>query len=274
MLLKRVLTALALLPPVLAAIWFAPPAALYALFAAAALLAAWEWTALMGLSQPPRNGARALYVAGSAGVLAAGWLVQAHWGWLAAAAAAWWAVALCLLPGFPGNLERRRPPLLLLGALGQLLWLPTVTSLCLLRQSSAGPRSLLFVFVLVWAADVGAYFAGRALGRHKLAPRVSPGKTVEGAVGGLLLSLVWAVAAMRPVFGTADAGAAARLLALCLLAAVASIVGDLSISMFKRLSGVKDSGKLLPGHGGILDRIDSLMAAAPVMALGLRWLAP
>jgi phosphatidate cytidylyltransferase len=272
MLLQRIITALVLLPLVLAAVWWAPPAGLYAIFALAGLLAAWEWTALMGLSQPPRNGLRGVYVAGSVLVLAGAWLVQAQWRWLAAAASLWWLVALCLLPGFPGNLARHRPGTGLLGVLGQLLWVPAVTSLCTLRELPSAAPGLLYVFVLVWAADIGAYFAGRALGRHKLAPQVSPGKTVEGAMGGLLLCMVWAGLAIGPVFAPAGAADWAKLLALSLVAALLSIVGDLSISMFKRLSGVKDSGRLLPGHGGILDRIDSLLAAAPVMALGLYWL--
>jgi phosphatidate cytidylyltransferase len=274
MLLKRILTALALLPPVVAAVFLAPAPWLYAIFAAAALLAAWEWTGLMGWGLPAGGARRPLYVLAAAALLAAAWFASTQWQLLAAVAVAWWLVALALLPGFPGNLARHRPGALLLGALGPLLWLPTVTSLCLIRAAPHGAWRLIYVFVLVWAADVGAYFAGQALGRHKLAPRVSPGKTIEGAVGGLLLCLAWALLAVPYVFRPPAPAGEAALLGLSLLAAILSIVGDLSISMFKRLSGVKDSGHLLPGHGGILDRIDSLMAAAPVMALGLYWLHP
>lgn len=274
MLWQRVATALVLLPPLVAAIWWAPAPWLYALFGGAALLAAWEWTLLLGLAPPPQSGRRAFYVLLSAALLSAAWYLQRDWPWLLGLACLWWLAALCLLPGFPANLARHRPPWWVLAGLGQVLWLPTVAALCLLRQMPAGTWRLLFVFVLVWAADVGAYFAGRRFGRRKLAPRVSPGKTVEGAAGGLVLSLAWAALAARPVFGRLPADAALKLLGLCLLAALLSIVGDLSVSMFKRLAGVKDTGRLLPGHGGILDRIDSLMAVAPLMALGLRWLAP
>jgi phosphatidate cytidylyltransferase len=129
------------------------------------------------------------------------------------------------------------------------------------------PSYLVFVLVLVFAADIGAYFAGRNFGRLKLAPRVSPGKTWEGVLGGLVSAALVAVVGAYwfdlPL---------ARFLPLCTAVAAVSIVGDLTESMFKRYVGLKDSSKLLPGHGGILDRIDSLTAATPVFALGLMWL--
>jgi len=128
-----------------------------------------------------------------------------------------------------------------------------------------GRLLLLFLLVLIAAADVGAYFGGRSLGRHKLAPRVSPNKTWEGLVAGLLGAAAAAVAGAalfeQPVLPW---------LALCVLVALVSVVGDLVESMFKRRAGLKDSGALLPGHGGVLDRIDSHVAAAPVFLLGLQ----
>jgi phosphatidate cytidylyltransferase len=126
---------------------------------------------------------------------------------------------------------------------------------------------VLFLLVLIWIADSGAYFAGRRWGRRKLAPLVSPGKTREGAYGALAGGLLWGgvLAALYGVSVPQQGG----LVLLCLLTVVASIVGDLYESLSKRERGVKDSGSLLPGHGGILDRIDSLTAAAPVFALGL-----
>jgi phosphatidate cytidylyltransferase len=121
------------------------------------------------------------------------------------------------------------------------------------------------LLVIVWAADVGAYAIGRWLGRVKLAPKVSPGKTWEGVTGGVLLAALaaWAAAVLLGL-------PAAPLIGLGIATALASVVGDLTVSMFKRNVGLKDSGTLLPGHGGVLDRIDSLTAAVPIFALGLK----
>jgi phosphatidate cytidylyltransferase len=273
MLLQRVITALVLLPIVLGAIWFAPTPWLYGLFGCAGLLAAWEWTAMMGLP-PAAAGLRWAYLVLSAAVLAGAWLARAYWPFIAAVSLAWWLMALFLIPGFPGNLQKLKPGALALGLLGQVLWVPAILAMAVLhdRPMPDGALRLIYVFALVWAADVGAYLAGRNFGRSKLAPNVSPGKTREGALGGLLLCGIYAVTAGGYVFQPAGLPALLLLVGLSLLVASLSIIGDLGISMFKRLSGVKDSGKLLPGHGGILDRIDSLLAAAPAMALGLYWL--
>ncbi|MDN5872977.1 MAG: phosphatidate cytidylyltransferase, partial [Sinobacteraceae bacterium] len=132
-----------------------------------------------------------------------------------------------------------------------------------------GAEKLIFALALVWAADTGAYFAGRAVGGAKLAPRVSPGKTRSGALGGLVAALVWSLCGAVFAFRL---GWEPLLLGFCVLGVVSaamSIAGDLGMSMFKRMSGVKDSGSILPGHGGILDRVDSLLAAAPLFMLGL-----
>ena len=275
MLLQRVITALILLPIVLGACWFAPPPLLYLLFSGVGLLAAWEWTALMGLP-PAAAGRRWAYLAAAAAAFALAWLARAWWPWIAAVSLAWWLFVLFLIPGFPGNLQRNRPGLPALAVLGQVLWVPAILALVVLRDRPMpdGAERLLFLLFLVWAADVGAYLAGRNFGRNKLAPNVSPGKTREGAIGGLLLCGVYAAAAGGFVFHPDSLKSLLLIVALSLLVAALSIVGDLGISMFKRLSGIKDSGKLLPGHGGILDRIDSLLAAAPAMALGLYWLQP
>ena len=130
-----------------------------------------------------------------------------------------------------------------------------------------GVEYLLFTLLIVWLADGGAYFAGKAFGRVKLAPGISPGKTWEGVVGGMLLVVVLALAGAVYM----DASIAV-LLPFCLAVGALSVVGDLTVSMFKRTVGLKDSGSLFPGHGGVLDRIDSLSAAAPLFALGVTWL--
>jgi phosphatidate cytidylyltransferase len=132
------------------------------------------------------------------------------------------------------------------------------------RGFARGPLLVLWLLLLVIAADVGAYFAGRGLGRRKLAPRVSPGKTLEGALGGLLL------VALVAWYGAAHFGlSSAKAVIFGCAVGIFSIIGDLTESMFKRSAGLKDSGTLLPGHGGLLDRIDSVTAAAPLYALGL-----
>jgi phosphatidate cytidylyltransferase len=130
-----------------------------------------------------------------------------------------------------------------------------------------GRTLLLYLLVLIAAADVGAYFGGRSLGRHKLAPRVSPGKTWEGFIAGMLAAAA-AAAAGAALFG-APIG---PWIAVCVVTALVSVVGDLAESMFKRRVGLKDSSNLLPGHGGVLDRVDSLTAAGPMFLLGLHLL--
>jgi phosphatidate cytidylyltransferase len=122
------------------------------------------------------------------------------------------------------------------------------------------------MLIIVWAADIGAYFSGKRFGRVKLAPSISPGKTWEGVAGGLLAVLLLVVG--RGYWAGSDL---AVLVPFCLAVAMISVVGDLTVSIFKRNAGVKDSGSLFPGHGGLLDRIDSVTAAAPLFALGISW---
>ena len=264
MLLHRVLTAVVLLPLLVAAIWYLPPGALYLLFCAIGGLMAWEWTALM----PLKGAARAVYCLLTLALLAAAWTQRWTMPWLAVLAGLWWLAAIALVRGFPANLERRPPSLPLMAALGWLMFVSCLLSILQLHQAPAGPLRVLFLFFLIFAADTGAYFVGRSLGRRKLAPRVSPGKSIEGAVGGLSASGLLAWFAGPAVFAV-EGGQRWALLLVCVIVAAFSIVGDLVESLFKRRAGVKDSGAILPGHGGILDRVDSLLAAAPLLVLGL-----
>jgi phosphatidate cytidylyltransferase len=128
---------------------------------------------------------------------------------------------------------------------------------------------VLYVLVLVWVADSGAFFAGRQFGRNKLAPRVSPGKTWEGVIGALVACSLFAFGYAQ--FIDLQGSALTGFILVCLVTVLFSIAGDLLVSLMKRQQGVKDTGTLIPGHGGILDRIDSLLAAAPVFLLGIRW---
>lgn len=176
------------------------------------------------------------------------------------AALVWWAAALLWLFAYPTPVPRA---LTWIAAI--LVLLPAWLAIDFVFRVS--PNLLLFMLIIVWAADIGAYFAGKRFGRVKLAPRVSPGKTWEGVLGGMLLVVAVAFA------GSAVLDAAPLLLVPFVLSVAAlSIVGDLTVSVFKRNADIKDSGKLFPGHGGLLDRIDSVMAAAPLFALGMHWI--
>lgn len=257
MLKQRIITALVLTPLVLLVIFWLPHEVTTAVLALLVLLGAWEWSAFPGFIG---NSARWGYVALTAIAIAAIWTFAERWADADAvlyAAVLWWVVALIWVAAAPTTVNRATAALA-----GVFVLVPAW--LALVRLHDRAPDLMLFLLLLVVAADVGAYFAGRQFGRNKLAPRVSPGKTWEGVVGGLLGATLVAVVGMwwfnRP---------AAPFLGLCVIVVVASVVGDLTESLFKRHAGVKDSGSVLPGHGGVLDRVDSVTAAAPVFVVGL-----
>lgn len=257
MLRERVITALVLAALVLAVIFWLPHAATMAALALLVIGAAWEWSAFPRFTQ---HSARAVYVAVVAACVAAAWwfgVEREEMDRLIHAALLWWVFALIWVAIAPARVNRTTAA----GA-GLLVLVPAW--LAMSRLHALGPEFLLFLILLVVAADVGAYFAGRAFGRNKLAPRVSPGKTWEGVLGGFAAAAVMAVIGVYWFHVDAQ-----RFVALCLVVVVASIIGDLTESLFKRHAGLKDSGTLLPGHGGLLDRVDSVTAAAPVFLVGL-----
>lgn len=176
----------------------------------------------------------------------------------------WWLLALVLVLQYPEGRALRAGLLPL--AYGLAVLLPAWAGLVWLRAQNGGLWLLLAAVVMVWAADIGAYFAGKSLGKRKLMPRVSPGKTLEGLLGGVLLTQLLAVGAMLYLNWSASSILAGMLGTLVVV--LFSVVGDLTESLFKREQGLKDSSNLLPGHGGIMDRIDSLTAAIPLFALG------
>lgn len=266
MLIPRILTAMVLLPLLLAAVWWMPGPWLYLVFAVFGTVGAWEWGGLMGLSDAYR---RLLYAAITAVLFVGVWYARDGVEWIAALGVLWWLLAIRLLLGFPDSVQRLMGHRGMLSLIGWLLLTPAVLSLWQLRDGEHGAVRLLYLFFLIFVADTGAYFSGRRYGKRKLAPTVSPGKTLEGLLGALACCAVWALTAGLWVFKPAGWDVLLLLL-LSLLVAAVSVVGDLTESMFKRLAGVKDSGRLLPGHGGVLDRIDSLVAAAPLMVLGLQ----
>lgn len=277
----RVIAALIMAPAAIAAILFLPTPWLAALAAAVMLAGLWEWLKLSGVDDSlPRTVLLLLtlllmvllvWVSRSEGGLspalfqiatlagALGWLLSLLWLWR---------------PGF-GTGQRSWTRALKLGT-GALAVVAAWCALCLIHSDNFtalgdggdphAHRWLLVALALVWAADSGAYFSGRHWGRRKLAPTISPNKTLEGALGGLVAGLATALA-----FGLLAGAGLGQLPALALAAAVAvlaSIVGDLVESLLKRQAGVKDSGNLIPGHGGVLDRIDGVLAALPVFAIG------
>lgn len=187
--------------------------------------------------------------------------------WQALAGLGAWILIACGLPFYrhSGNWSL----LLRVLALGiglDLLWI-CVHGLLFLHALGSGGWLLLYAMTLVWVADIGAYFSGRQFGRNKLAPEISPGKTREGLLGGLLLNLAWILFVYQLSGGWGLSPV--WFVSLGLACSLISVAGDLSISVLKREAGVKDSGKLLPGHGGALDRIDSILSAAPVFVAGL-----
>jgi phosphatidate cytidylyltransferase len=256
MLLQRIITAGIFGIAITAALLFASPAVAAAVLGLLWLAGAWEWGGFAKLGPA----SRVVYTALFAVALTLGWR------WLDTGAArlvlivalAWWVIALVLVIGYP-----RRFGGAFVAAAGIVVLWPSYVLLVRLHDA-AGARLALVVLLVVWAADVGAYVFGRLFGRTKLAPAVSPGKTWEGVTGGLLSAGL--VAGASAAWVGLPAG---RLVGLAMLTALVSVLGDLTQSMFKRNVGLKDSGTLLPGHGGVLDRIDSLTAAVPAFVGGL-----
>jgi phosphatidate cytidylyltransferase len=256
----RVITALVIAPIILALIFFAPDWLFALAMLAMALIGAWEWSALAGR---PSTKARLWLAVFFAVLVAAGVALQRNVpqvSWLTlycVLSLVWWVFSLVWLSVW--RAEFPKPVKVLCGV---VTLLPSLAAVVAIRAIS--PWYLTMLLLLTVSADIGAYFAGRAFGKHKLAPLVSPGKTWEGVVGGMALAAV--VALIEDHWLAAVPVGLYVILALLLVAL--SIVGDLSESLFKRQAGVKDSGSLFPGHGGVLDRVDSLTAAAP-----LYWLA-
>ncbi|MFN6961471.1 MAG: phosphatidate cytidylyltransferase [Rhodocyclaceae bacterium] len=257
MLKARIVTALGLVAGFLAVLFLLPPRAAGVVFALIAALAAWEWA---GLMQTPARGSIAY------GLLTFG-LCLLFWTRPEDGFPLLWGLGTLFWLGF-APLWLRLQWSTACATLGLVLILPAWAALVALHERS--PLLLLAVMALVWVADISAYFAGRAFGRHRLAPTISPGKTWEGVAGAIAGVLVYGLA-VAP-FLPAVRGLDRLVLAGCLLLLTAlSIVGDLFESLAKRQAGVKDSSRLLPGHGGLLDRIDSQLSTLPLVALSLYW---
>ena len=266
MLKQRVITAVVLMLVLLSVLFLLPPIAFTLLVTLILAEGAFEWTALSGVSNVYR---RLLYVAG---LFVLGFavsqstpeLVKA----LLAIAVAWWWLAFVFVLRFPASNRLLKHKAFLL-FVGVVVLLPGWFAFSVLQQLPGSRYFYVLWFIaLVAAADTGAYFSGKALGRHKLAPAVSPNKTWEGFVGGVLLTCVVAVVGARlgPI-PALQVVSLPLLLVAAIVLALLSVVGDLFESLLKRLQNMKDSGTILPGHGGVMDRLDSITAALPLYAL-------
>ncbi|HHQ2586479.1 TPA: phosphatidate cytidylyltransferase [Providencia rettgeri] len=274
MLKYRLLTAIVLIPIVIAALFLLSPANFGLVVIAVCALGAWEWAQFVGWhSQAKRVGLAVVFAA----ILLAmqfsisninqfsseTMVLYGLWAGLI-----WWVIAIILVVTYPASASWGKSAIIRL-LFGVLTIIPFYCGMMVLRtvgyQSDTffGAWWLLYVMLLVWGADSGAYAFGRTIGRNKMAPKVSPGKTWEGLVGGLITAgiISWLFSAFAPIPVMPD-----YLLVTSIIVVVVSVFGDLTESMFKRQSGIKDSSHLIPGHGGILDRIDSLTAAIPVFA--------
>lgn len=268
MLRDRLLTAAVLVPLFVWAILALPIEGLAILFGVLTIAGGWEWGNLMGIKQ---RLLKWLYMLLIALLIAACWFgtqQQLDLDWVYYVAAAWWGLALLMVTRYPAMHQWWSGSLLLKGLFGIVILVPTWLALIAMSSKSAsGSAVVLLLLVIIWGADSGAYFAGRRFGKRKLAPRVSPGKSWEGVAGALLTVLViaWLGGSILEI----ATDSMWKFVLLALVVTMISILGDLTESMFKRQANVKDSGKLLPGHGGVLDRIDSITAAAPTFWLGM-----
>lgn len=265
MLKQRIITGIIIAPIALACVFLLPPFEFSLFIAAVLVVGAWEWANFAGLSQPLRY-AYALITAVAIALVSFAPALP-----VLLVSLVWWAIALLFVVRYP-DLARLWSHPAVVQVTGLVVLLPGWVALTQLKLLPDSSFMICLLFFLIWGADIGAYFTGRALGRHKLAQAVSPGKTWEGFFGGLTISIV--IAALmslyigRPPLNTAEG---AIFLLVCGLVAVVSVLGDLTISMYKRQRDIKDSSNLLPGHGGFLDRIDSLLSAGPLLTLYLLW---
>lgn len=269
MLLQRVLTAIVLAPLMLAGIFWLPDLWFRVFIGLILMIGAWEWSQLSGYNKPSSR----LFTALSMGALLIGihlWVPSDSRLWMVMISMSllWWAFALFSVLRYPNSanwLQSRKLRLLA----GVPVLVPLWLGLVMLKGQPLQILGLTWLMLLVWGADIGAYFAGRAFGDRKLAPHVSPGKTWAGVYGGMLTSIL--ISIVIALLGLLNGGLSPMqwffLLVLSAGVVAISVLGDLMESLLKRNRGIKDSSSLLPGHGGVLDRIDSLCAATPLFVL-------
>ncbi|OGT43709.1 MAG: hypothetical protein A3F13_07120 [Gammaproteobacteria bacterium RIFCSPHIGHO2_12_FULL_40_19] len=267
MLITRIITALILIPLILTATLWMSPIYFSLITCVLILVGAWEWSHLIGLT---KNISRIFYVVCVAvGCFFAAFVPENVT--LMIAAVIWiWAFFAIVSYQQKGSGAGFQYPVVR-SFVGFIVLIATWVSIVTLKTDpDLGPNWLIIVMLTIWAADVGGYFAGRAFGKQALCSLVSPKKTWEGFVGGMVFSVI--VAAVSGLFLSLSLPHYFAFLGLALVTALFSVVGDLSVSLLKRMTGIKDSGKFFPGHGGMLDRLDSIAAGMVIFVLGALWL--
>lgn len=264
MLKQRILTAIILIPLFIFLVLKLSPISFCIMTGLLVLLGAWEWSGLMGAKTFPR-----VLIYPALMLIAALLSLLLYIPMVMYLALAWWITATVLVLIYPKVSDRWGKGTFVRGLMGVLVLVPCWLAINFIRNNN-GPYSLLYLFILIWGADSVAYFVGRKWGKHKLAPIVSPGKSWQGFAGALVGTLVIAITALYFLKMPYEIWPAAIIVSL--VTVIFSVMGDLFESMLKRKEGVKDSSNLLPGHGGILDRIDSLTAAAPIFVIGSIWI--
>ncbi len=267
MLYQRILTAIPMAAFVVWMIFFQPTSVFFLFVLFIVLVSAFEWARLSGINNNPLRILFALII--TSGTWAVQYYLADYAHFFIYVSVLWWfSISYYLRFAKPGaaNSDLKIDKLLI-----AIVVLPAVAfAMQKIHAMQQGGEWLFYALALVWVADIGAYFSGKKFGKNKLAPNISPGKTKEGLIGAVVVTSVYTLIASY--YFELDTERSALLVLLSVILTFISVSGDLYVSFLKREAGLKDSGNILPGHGGILDRVDSALAAIPVFAVGYNWL--
>ena len=267
MLYQRVLTAIPLAAFIFWIIFFQPASVFFYFVLFVVTISAYEWARLSGIQNIPMRCCFAILL--TAGVFLFQWYADQYIIWLIYLSAGWWfLVTVFLSKAHPKQVYDELKVGRLLAA---IIVLPAAAyAMHAIHAMPRGAEWLFYALSLVWVADIGAYFAGKKFGKHKLAPNISPGKTKEGLAGAVIMTTLYTL--MLGQYFSLMIEQLALLTLLSIIVTFISVSGDLYFSFLKREAGLKDSGNILPGHGGILDRVDSVLAAMPVFLIGFTFI--